>query len=127
MALLLLASSTPMLAQQPNSSSQASQNNVARAYASCRGIVVSADDAQPIIGATVKVKGSSNEAVTDADGNFVIGSVPKNATLVISYLGMKSIWNTFSMAQLLLWGIIGLIIIAANLTFAHWLGIKMTK
>lgn len=76
MALLLLASSTPMLAQQPNSSSQASQNNVARAYASCRGIVVSADDAQPIIGATVKVKGSSNVAVTDADGNFVIGSVP---------------------------------------------------
>ena len=72
MALLLLASSTPMLAQQPNSSSQASQNNVARAYASCRGIVVSADDAQPIIGATVKVKGSRIAVSREMAGRIMI-------------------------------------------------------
>ena len=58
---------------------------------------------------------------------YVPGFVTSILLLPFSYLGMKSIWNTFSMAQLLLWGIIGLIIIAANLTFAHWLGIKMTK
>ena len=91
MALLLLVSSAPMLAQQPDGVGQAKQGYVADAYPSCRGIVVSADDAQPIIGATVKVKGTSNVAVTDVDGNFIIGSVPKDATLVISYLGMKTI------------------------------------
>ena len=62
---------------------------------------------------------------------FVKGYVPGLLTSILllpfSYLGMKSIWNTFSMAQLLLWGVIGLIIIAANLAFAHWFGIKMTK
>ena len=58
---------------------------------------------------------------------YVPGFVTSILLLPFSYLGMKSIWNTFSMAQLLLWGIIGLIIIVANLTFAHWLGIKMTK
>ena len=58
---------------------------------------------------------------------YVPGFVTSILLLPFSYLSMKSIWNTFSMAQLLLWGIIGLIIIVANLAFAHWFGIKMTK
>jgi len=45
------------------------------------------DDDGPIIGATVRVKGSSTAgAVTDIDGNFSI-QAPKGATLQISYLG----------------------------------------
>jgi hypothetical protein len=58
---------------------------------------------------------------------YVPGLVTSILLLPFSYLGMQSIRNTFSMMQLLLWGIIGMIIIAANLAVAHWLGIKMTK
>ena len=52
-----------------------------------KGTVV-ADDG-PVIGATVRVKGSPNLAtVTDLGGNFTI-KAPKGATLQISYLGYK--------------------------------------
>ncbi len=52
-----------------------------------KGTVV-ADDG-PVIGATVRVKGSPKVAtVTDLDGNFTLNA-PKGATLQISYLGYK--------------------------------------
>src|SRR5574344_166663 len=48
------------------------------------------DDGGPIIGATIRLKGSSNAAaVTDLDGNFSV-NVPKGTTLEISYLGYKT-------------------------------------
>lgn len=48
------------------------------------------DDGGPIIGATIRVKGSTKaSAVTDFDGNFSL-VVPKGATLEISYLGYKT-------------------------------------
>lgn len=40
----------------------------------------------PLIGATVQQKGSSNGIATDIDGNFKL-NVPRNATLVVSYVG----------------------------------------
>jgi len=50
-----------------------------------RGIVV--DDAgEPVIGATIQVKGTSNGTVTDFDGNFTL-SAPAGGTLVVSYVG----------------------------------------
>ncbi len=42
---------------------------------------------QPVIGASVVVKGTTTGTVTDLDGNFVIPNVKKNATLTISYIG----------------------------------------
>lgn len=45
---------------------------------------------EPIIGASVLVKGTSNGTVTDIDGNFTIPSVPKDGSLVISYVGYVS-------------------------------------
>ncbi|MBQ3699821.1 MAG: TonB-dependent receptor [Prevotella sp.] len=45
-------------------------------------------DGEPLIGATVKVKGTTSGSVTDMDGNFQI-SAPANATLVVSYVGYK--------------------------------------
>ena len=41
---------------------------------------------EPLIGATVMEKGTSNGTATDIDGNFTINVEP-NATLVISYIG----------------------------------------
>ncbi|MEL7656489.1 MAG: SusC/RagA family TonB-linked outer membrane protein, partial [Bacillota bacterium] len=53
-----------------------------------RGIVV--DDAgEPVIGATIQVKGTAQGTVTDIDGNFTL-TAPANGTLVISYVGYRT-------------------------------------
>lgn len=44
---------------------------------------------EPIIGANVLEKGSTNGTITDIDGKFQL-SVPANATLVISYIGYQT-------------------------------------
>jgi TonB-linked SusC/RagA family outer membrane protein len=41
-------------------------------------------------GATVLVKGTTNGIVTDMDGNFSLSNVPANASLVFSFIGMKT-------------------------------------
>ena len=46
---------------------------------------------EPLIGATVKVKGNAGVgAVTDFDGNFSISVPSENSTLVFTYVGMKT-------------------------------------
>ena len=45
-------------------------------------------DGEPLIGATVRVKGASSGSVTDIDGNFQIDAA-SDATLVVSYVGYK--------------------------------------
>lgn len=45
----------------------------------------------PLIGASVMVKGQKIGANTDADGNFTLGNVPAGATLVVSYVGCKPV------------------------------------
>ena len=58
---------------------------------SVTGNVFSVDDGQPVIGATVLVKGTTLGTITDTDGKFKI-NVPENAkTLVITYVGMKTV------------------------------------
>ena len=54
------------------------------------GTVTSAEDGQPVIGASVFVKGATNVGVvTDLDGKFVLNGVPTSATtLVVSSIGM---------------------------------------
>ena len=48
------------------------------------------EDGEPVIGASIMVKGTTVGTVTDYDGNFVL-EVPANGKrLVISYIGMKS-------------------------------------
>lgn len=44
---------------------------------------------EPVIGATVKVQGSTMGVITDIDGNYTI-DCPSNATLEISYIGSKT-------------------------------------
>ena len=52
------------------------------------GSVISAEDDQPVIGASVVVKGTTTGTVTDFDGKFSL-NVPTTAkTLVFSYIGM---------------------------------------
>jgi TonB-linked SusC/RagA family outer membrane protein len=55
------------------------------------GTVISADDGQPVIGASVQVKGTSSGTITDTDGKFSL-TVPANAkVLVFSYVGMRTV------------------------------------
>jgi len=44
----------------------------------------------PLPGVTVIVKGTTQGTVTDADGNYSISNVPGDATLVFSFIGMKT-------------------------------------
>lgn len=49
---------------------------------------VVSDGEGPIIGASIKEKGTSNGTVTDLDGKFNL-SVKPGATIIISYMGYK--------------------------------------
>lgn len=55
------------------------------------GIVVSAEDGEPIIGASVLVKGTTTGTITDVDGKFNFQNLsPSARTLVVSYVGMQT-------------------------------------
>ncbi|MCB7368350.1 carboxypeptidase-like regulatory domain-containing protein, partial [Bacteroides thetaiotaomicron] len=49
------------------------------------------EDGQPVVGASVLVKGTTQGTITDIDGNFNLANVPSSAkTLQISYIGMQT-------------------------------------
>tara|TARA_R110002020_G_scaffold117986_1_gene269613 strand:+ start:558 stop:1442 length:885 start_codon:yes stop_codon:yes gene_type:complete len=48
------------------------------------------DDSGALPGATVVVKGTTNGTQTDFDGNYTLGDVGEDATLVFSYIGYES-------------------------------------
>ena len=45
---------------------------------------------EPVIGASVVVKGTTNGTITDFDGNFSLQGVPNNGTIQISFVGYKT-------------------------------------
>ncbi len=50
---------------------------------------VTDENGDPVIGATVREKGSQNGTATDLDGNFTLNA-PSGSTLVVSYIGYKA-------------------------------------
>lgn len=56
----------------------------------CKGVVKDATG-EPIIGASVVVKGTTNGAITDLDGNFTLPKVKKGDILQFSYLGCQTV------------------------------------
>lgn len=58
---------------------------------SISGSIISAEDGQPVIGATVMVKGTTTGTISDADGKFKINLQGNEKTLVISFVGMKTL------------------------------------
>lgn len=55
------------------------------------GTVISEEDNEPIVGASVLVKGTTIGSITDVDGHYNIDNVPAGAkTLVISFVGMRT-------------------------------------
>lgn len=61
---------------------------MALAQTAVTGTVVSQEDGQPIIGATVRVVGASAGALTDADGKFSISMPAGHNKLKVTYVGM---------------------------------------
>lgn len=82
---LLLVSGGAAYALPANSTTNV-QN--AQQASPCTGIVKDATG-EPIIGASVLVKGTTNGTITDIDGNFALSNVKNGDVLVISYIGYK--------------------------------------
>ncbi len=54
------------------------------------GVVTEKATGYPAIGVSVLVKGTTNGTITSMDGDYTLNDVPKNATLVYSYVGMST-------------------------------------
>ncbi len=52
---------------------------------------VSDDMGEPLIGASVLVKGTSNGVATDVDGRYSLNNVPAKAVLIVSYIGYTTV------------------------------------
>lgn len=71
----------PLLAKaSANNVNVQQQDNV------CKGLVVD-QKGEPIIGASVVIKGTTKGTVTDFDGKFSISNAPNGCTIVVSYIG----------------------------------------
>lgn len=53
------------------------------------GVVTAQEDGEPVIGASILEKGTTNGTITDFDGNYTL-KVSDKATLVVSYMGMTT-------------------------------------
>ena len=72
----------PLPSKADQAAQAVQQNNVVRGQ-------VKDKMGEPIIGATVKVKGSNLGVVTDIDGNFEMRNAPSGGVLVVTYVGYK--------------------------------------
>lgn len=59
------------------------------AFAQIKGTVVSDEDGEPVIGASIMVKGTTVGTISDVDGTFEI-SASAGDVLVVSYIGMAT-------------------------------------
>lgn len=53
-----------------------------------QGTVVTDEDGEPVIGASVVIKGTTKGTVTNVSGAFTLQNVPTSAKLVVSYIGL---------------------------------------
>jgi len=49
------------------------------------------DNSGPVIGASVIVEGTTNGSITNLDGKYILSNVPKEATLIFSYIGYQTL------------------------------------
>ena len=54
-----------------------------------RGMVISSDDKEPLIGVSVLIEGTNKGVATNVDGQFAL-KLPPDTSLVISYIGYKT-------------------------------------
>ena len=93
-SLMLLLMVAPFVAANAVSPSVAAVNAVQQ-NSVAKGNVKDAAG-EPVIGASVVVKGTTNGTITDFDGNFELSGVSKGATLEISFVGYATQEMTFN-------------------------------
>ena len=86
--LMALAALATGVALPPQSIMAASTTQVVQQSGVVKGQVLD-PSGEPVIGATVKVKGSKTGTVTDLDGNFSLSAAP-GAMVEVSYIGYKT-------------------------------------
>lgn len=62
---------------------------MAQEKVSIKGKVTDKSNGETLIGASVKVIGTTLATITDFEGNYQLTNVPKNSKLEVSYVGMK--------------------------------------
>ena len=92
LAMLACANSPQTVWAQQHDANQATkvENGVRKTIPSVKGIVLSADDGLPVIGASIQVAGSKLQTMTDAEGRFELTNVASDSKLKISYIGMTT-------------------------------------
>ena len=93
-SLMLLLMVAPFVAANAASPSVAAVNAVQQ-NSVAKGNVKDAAG-EPVIGASVVVKGTTNGTITDFDGNFELSGVSKGATLEVSFVGYATQEITFN-------------------------------
>ena len=94
MMLFLLGAITGTAYAAP-SSANADDVRITQQSGTCTGVIKDALG-EPIIGASVVVKGTTNGTITDIDGAFSFANVKKGDVIQISFVGYKSqeiVWN----------------------------------
>ena len=61
---------------------------MAVAQTQVKGTVVSSEDGEPVVGASVMISGTKTGTITDAEGKFSLNAT-NGTKLVVSYLGMR--------------------------------------
>ena len=84
----ILAAVLHAAANGPSPRTALKENSLSPDAAPIKGKVTN-EQGQPLEGATVLIKGTSNGTKTDAEGNFSINAAPGDV-LVISYVGMEA-------------------------------------
>lgn len=49
------------------------------------------EKSEPVIGASILVKGTTNGTITDMEGRYTLTDVPESGTLTVSYIGYKTL------------------------------------
>jgi TonB-linked SusC/RagA family outer membrane protein len=64
---------------------------VAQTLKTVTGVVISSEDNQPVVGASVTIKGTKLGQITDVNGKFTFNKVPSTAkTISVTYVGMQA-------------------------------------
>lgn len=79
-----VAATIPLFSQRPTDEiPQAQEKRI------IQGTVTDAKTGEPVIGASIRIKGVKQNTITDTEGKFHLSNVPANATLTVSYVGYR--------------------------------------
>ena len=87
---LLLGSTGCIVPLHASSVGNMSAQNTQQQKHSCSGVVLD-DNGEPVIGASIMIKGTSKGTITDLDGKFELAEAKKGDVLVITYIGMNPV------------------------------------